>query len=290
MALPVKDYCRTSCFPVEKRGVRNWFLKSTGRIGEDSAYGEVFQVCHLFDCKYVLKCIQGPPEVIQNEVKMQQKCADADLCKPVVDWWLCNDKQGGAIITSLLQETLFNRLKHVPFSEGKILIDRAVQLIARLHGNGIAHGDSHINNFMLSHDGVLLFIDLGQANHLENDAIKRAEQMMRDYDYLRSSINMAIDGRKLPSLQEYAKYSDNIYGILGPLSSFYRHMSGDNRKDLKMLHDLENEYVRQFITSHIPMEVTVGADEPVDMSWSGGISSKGKIKERKEEPVDMSWS
>ena len=144
-------------------------MKDGFRLGADSVFGEVFQACRDEKCKYVLKCLELKPDQsmsdFYNEVRMQEVCASKGLCMPVEDSWGCDDKKGGSIITELLDVTLLEYLESTDDIGKKWeMIWKALTSIFKLHNEAfIAHLDDHLNNFMLSEDHKLMFIDMGTA-------------------------------------------------------------------------------------------------------------------------------
>lgn len=151
-----------------------WKLKL--RIGEESAYGQVWQACCKTNCNYVMKHIsfEAAPrgefgytpqtkEEFINEVRMQKKAAEAKLALPIVDSWTC--KGGGIMIMRALKQTARNLLLSYPNNvvRSKIL-GTVVGLILKLHSIGMYHGDTHLNNFMVT-------FDMGDRQEAEEDYV-----------------------------------------------------------------------------------------------------------------------
>nr|QBK85541.1 MAG: hypothetical protein LCMAC101_01280 [Marseillevirus LCMAC101] len=186
--LPIRPYCKTTCFPATRIAKNTWTLETGIRMGRESAYGEVFHACRANNCHYVLKCIElGPNQnisVFNNEVTLQNECAKYGLCMPVEDSWHCHDGRGGAIITGLLEQSLGDWLKNTPnVSEKWNIIKQALMLIAKLHIQAdLTHGDVHLGNFMADRNGKLLFIDMGKGSRLNNQNIaERLDQITGEY-------------------------------------------------------------------------------------------------------------
>jgi hypothetical protein len=186
------SYCRTVCFPTTKIGVKTWKLGNEIPIGEPSAFGTVFEACRDANCDYVLKCMgETTKEKVEHEVHMQNLCADAGLCPPVTDSWVCDDEQGGAIIMPILDITLKTRLKNTPDSrEQWEMIREALILIGKLHTEaGIIHGDAHLGNFMFDKQGKLMLIDMGESEMMPTRShYLRFQGISNDYDRFRGML------------------------------------------------------------------------------------------------------
>ncbi len=181
--LPTRKYCTTLCFPAKKISKNGWVLESGVRMGEDSAVGEVFQACKDSNCNYVLKCVPNK-WLVEHEVKMQKLIAAVGLCMPVVDWWICEDKLGGAIITGLLSRSLKDLLINVVDNELKLnYIQQAVRNILKLHQAGMYHSDPHWKNFMENKRNKLLFIDFDKSGILPENIKQRNALIRLDYEY-----------------------------------------------------------------------------------------------------------
>lgn len=153
------------CFPIEysKKG---WIVKE--RIGGISEFGEIHRVCRNNLCEYVLKCQiinNDDPDFLSteeanNEIKCHTAAANIGLAPEIIDSWFT--PEGCAIIMRVLKETLHNRLLNInSVDEGKKLLDDTLYAISELHRNGIFHGDTHLQNIMLTHDDKISFIDFG---------------------------------------------------------------------------------------------------------------------------------
>lgn len=169
------------CVPKVGIPYKKWFMKIDQNIGEESSNGKVYQICkndENEDCTYVMKVIKIDDDssldvynIEENllekggvEVMMQNACAEHELCLPVEDSWNCDNGKTVVIITKMARETLYRFL--VNEESDKIITKytrEAIQLIKDLHLNGIYHGDTHLNNFMFTHDDKLKFIDLGSS-------------------------------------------------------------------------------------------------------------------------------
>jgi serine/threonine protein kinase len=177
------------CFPVEKTDQDVWVIK--GIIGEKSMFGQVFLACKQGKCSYVMKVIKGEShKEIENEVNYQNKCAKANLCRPVEDSWLCKDK-GGVIITSILKTTLKTVIKSNRNNSDTVfaLMKNLLSLVASLHDIDIYHGDLHLNNVMLDENSKMLFIDMGNSGTLHNSK-DMYKKISTDYQDIAIDINV----------------------------------------------------------------------------------------------------
>lgn len=110
--------------PTEKHPIKGWNIKDSIQIGKSSRYGDVMKVCKNENCNYVIKIISGEGsshEKIKNEVRLQEICAEHNLCKPVEDWWLVEG------IRRLDFDKIFpdnkTKLSNLPLFHGKSVFD-----------------------------------------------------------------------------------------------------------------------------------------------------------------------
>lgn len=206
------------CYPTEKISVNEWLIKG-GRIGAESMYGQIFIACKKLSCGYVLKVIKGEThQEIENEVYFQKECAQAGLCKPVEDWWLCTDdgdhekNRGGVIITPVLQYTVKQAIKSGVTDDELInLVKSVIEITIKLHSVGIIHGDLHLNNVMVDSSDKVWFIDLGKASSLDKyKGDKRFDKIKIDYEEIAAGIG-SIDGKR---------YEDLLEILLGAINDF----------------------------------------------------------------------
>nr|QBK85667.1 MAG: protein kinase [Marseillevirus LCMAC101] len=192
---------KTVCIPTQKIKVKRWIIKG-GVIGGGS-YGVVSQVCRKENCDYAMKVISDSHEVIKREVCFQKICASRGLCKPVDDWWLCDNEEKGVIITPMLHITIFDKRRPIgndPITGERIyttpiagkkdweLIKKAIKLIFRLHEIGIRHGDAKEDNIMLDKDGKPFFIDMGCSGFYQNKDIDINKEFLRMKGFYISAI------------------------------------------------------------------------------------------------------
>lgn len=214
----------TIAFPTKKDPVFGWYVKSGTAIGEDSKFGDVFQVCKEKDCDYVIKIILGTShKKIKKEVKLQKKCEKNGICKPVEDWWLFKGKRsvhlenlflledsvfpqsGGVIITPILDETFGRKVeKEKDEKKRREYLKDSWRVLLKLHQINIIHNDAHYNNLMFDKKGNLFMIDMGKAVEVspKKQPLVYYEGIMKDYESVPHNI---------PSLK---KYYDVVLDIL----------------------------------------------------------------------------
>ena len=196
----------TICFPTTRISQNKWLLGSEKPIGEESVSGEVFIACKEKNCRYALKIIRSPkyPSIIRKEVELQNVCSLLNLCKPVVDSWICKDRPGGVIITELLSETLGRFIKNVDDREKLRLVKKALEMLIHLHKGNIYHGDAHLNNFMLNNHKALFFIDMEKGGYLTPE--NATQKIKDDYGDIAASLERLSQDPKGQSI--YDKISD----------------------------------------------------------------------------------
>lgn len=200
-----------SCLPTKTKVFRKWYLNQEENIGEASAFGKVYNICNKDDdnCGYVMKVstvdTSNPREKMlnkkrqQREVDMQNKCASSEvknICLKVEDEWECDDGTTTVIVTKLLKETLKHYFLSATDKEKIKMLKKAITQIVILHFELlIYHGDTHLDNFMLTRDNKLRMIDLGSAGIIgfdENDNISNVlqmkQQILDDYKILLVSL------------------------------------------------------------------------------------------------------
>lgn len=219
------------CLPTVRDAYKKWILASTSKIGEESSIGKIYQVCTSDDikpgnCSYVMKILTPRETDIKNtskdlkdhEVQMQTKCADMGLCLPVEDEWDCNNGETAVIITKMARETLFRYIENkLDTKEYEDILDRIKQaflLIRDLHRIGISHGDTHLNNFMLTFDNTLKMIDLGLAKKFKSIGDMWYDIYL-DYSFFINSIEYRFD------IHNKNKFMVSLCEILSKLSKIF---------------------------------------------------------------------
>lgn len=217
----------TLCYPLDKgldKGLdKEWIIKD--QIGEESAYGTVYQACKDSKCNYVMK-YQSYGEVkrsgmdfynqltksdIEKEIAMQIAVAKIRLAPPLVDSWFCTN--GGVIIMPMMQITIKRLLEIYNTIDLRLrILGNAIGLIQKLHDNGIYHGDTHLNNIMVNRDPdyeydkdinlqqdfeeanySYKFIDFGRSGYIK-DTVK-SEVIREDFVKLTTDIYHEADSQ-----------------------------------------------------------------------------------------------
>ena len=200
-----------SIFPCEPDGPNRWTLGREEPIGERSLAGKVYQLCLNSKCRYAMKVIENRKtfvrKEIQNEVRMQNRAAEYELCKPVVDSWVCKDGHAGVIITTLLEDTVGRTIRGETERRAWETIQKLVRLLHQLHQLKIYHGDSHLDNFMTDIDGNLFFIDMGKSGELKKyPPNEQINLITKDYLYLADSIGLRYEYTKKEVFAKASEY------------------------------------------------------------------------------------
>lgn len=223
---------------------KSWIYKQ--RIGKPSSYGEVWQACCEKDCRYVAKYQSfgksdsisdlyyptSTPKDIEKEIKLQDEIADKGLSVPIIDSWIC--EHGGIIIMQALKETVSDLiLQYKTITVRKMIINKIISLLDKLHKAGFYHGDAHLNNIMVTYDtDVYLegykkypknekqrytyidykfyFIDMGQSGYLEGDI--EEINFFKKYDFTKvyTDIDDSIDDDETGKLENMKSILDEI--------------------------------------------------------------------------------
>jgi serine/threonine protein kinase len=198
------------CYPVKEKLLVNdeeclekWELLK--RIGEESTYAEVWIVCCNGNCDYVLKYLpyenDNTKEGIIEELNVQNKCSELDLCPKIADAWLCDE--GGAIVMEIFQVTIANLLLQYKSDVVRnIILANVIAMLDKLHYHGFYHGDAHLNNFMVKEEKIekgnyteeekynlknykYYFIDFGKSGKLKDMGDPNIEKDYKEvYDHL----------------------------------------------------------------------------------------------------------
>jgi tRNA A-37 threonylcarbamoyl transferase component Bud32 len=195
------------CHPARKDSSKEklWDVKTEVQLGKGK-YSTILQACKNKDCDYVMKLVKYEfHERIENEVKMQKKCAKHGLCPPVIDWWLCpkSEDYGGVIISPLLDENLKDYLMEATCVNANndkkrvwVTLKKSLVILVNLHKLKMIHGNVKLTHFMIDKKGSLFLVDMrygrvfkkGEEKLIYNDynSITRLEQNNHiDFDILR---------------------------------------------------------------------------------------------------------
>lgn len=215
---------------------KSWIYKQ--KIGKPSSYGEVWQACCEKDCRYVAKYQSFGeystviPKDIENEIKLQDEIADKGLSVPIIDSWIC--EHGGIIIMQALKETVSDLiLQYQTITVRKMIINRIISLLDKLHQAGFYHGDAHLNNIMVDYDtDVYLegykkypknekqrytyidykfyFIDMGRSGYLEGEMEEINFFKKYDFQKVYNDINHSIEDDETGKLENMESILDVI--------------------------------------------------------------------------------
>jgi hypothetical protein len=169
------------------------------KIIQDDPYAQVYKIQNKRGEQYILKIIpiiedpeeeemavmeqkgeDGSPvspmsaEMIDMEIEMQITASNAGLAPKIIE--IIESDTTVSIIMESLEVSMREELSEHP-EEKDNLSKIGVDLIRRLHGIGITHGDLHTGNFMRDANGKWMFIDFGRAskstqNDLQNSLIQ----------------------------------------------------------------------------------------------------------------------
>jgi tRNA A-37 threonylcarbamoyl transferase component Bud32 len=176
---------------------RLWDIKNDIQLGKGH-YSNILQVCKKKDCEYVIKLVKYEfHENIENEVKMQKKCAKHEICPPVVDWWLCpkSEDYGGVIISPILEQNLKDYVMESTCSninnDNKriwAMLKKSLVLLVNLHKLNLIHGNVKLNHFMINSKGKMFLIDMRYGR-----TFKKGEEKLIYNDYK----SLAISEKKI---------------------------------------------------------------------------------------------
>ena len=160
------------------------------RTGVQSTVGEIWiSKCDDGDKesdKYIMKIVnygqathQGltSEEQLLKEVTFQHRASQQGLAPPI--YQVLMKEQRGMIIMRIAGEaTLLEVIEEIleddeiPVDEKRDRINRylmgAIDIVRRLHENGILHGDPHLNNIMLDRNDRMSIIDFGLSRDREH--------------------------------------------------------------------------------------------------------------------------
>ena len=205
------------CIPLKNCSGRNGVWQIVSKLGEPSAFGELWAACCVESCSYVLKyqrygkiisedgSYSGTiePENIENEVHIQNILASKGIAPTVIDWWHCSS-EGAAIVMNALKETVASLLyRYTLFEIRKVILEQCVVLVAKIHSLGYYHGDIHLKNIMVDYDPSkkvlardynmesfdlmnyrFYLIDFGLSGKLPKNFKERAARILADYNSL----------------------------------------------------------------------------------------------------------
>lgn len=155
--------------------------KRKGKVGS-GAFGKVYQVCKVKDCKYVMK-VQKFDKYGKAELEAYMSLQGTRLTPKLFAAWTCKG------YLYLVMEQVF------PCSATRPqLVKRVASLLDKLQDKGWIHGDVHDGNVMCTSSGRTVLIDFGfavqkgkhpyanQRNRTWNDMKKLQNTQLDDFD------------------------------------------------------------------------------------------------------------
>lgn len=183
------DRCRQNGWrKIEQTGVRStigeiWISKCDDGNKESDRY--IMKIVNYGQATH-----QGitSEEELLKEVTFQHRASQQGLAPPIYQVLMKEQRgmiimriAGEATVLEVIEEILAD--DEIPVDEKRDRINRylmgAIDLVRRLHENGILHGDPHLNNIMLDRDGRMSIIDFGLSRNR-----KDGENPNTDFDQL----------------------------------------------------------------------------------------------------------
>jgi len=162
------------------------FRVTTNEIGRGSK-GFVYETCEEKDCDFAAKIIHPVPENFFNQIICQIKVSEIGLAPMVQEIWKCKDTLL-IIMNKLPKETLQHYLENREVSDRdkRSMVQKAFDVINRIHELGVLHGDCHMENFIINGEDVMM-IDFGDSVY-NKDSIKDSLIAATDTHTLRTDI------------------------------------------------------------------------------------------------------
>jgi serine/threonine protein kinase len=187
------DENKTICVPVKrlvKGGDVSWEILDPKPL-YDGDFSTVYKGCYKGKCDHILKFAV---DNVKEEVEFQKKCAENGLCIDVDDWWDCSSGDGGVIITRMLDKTIKTHLVEISQDEQIQVVKNILEMIQKLHGLDIKHGDLHLGNIMTDKNGKLYFIDMGHSMNIKKTT-SYSQSAMSDYEkFILNIYSISKDG------------------------------------------------------------------------------------------------
>lgn len=163
-----------------------YYIMDQEKIGHQGLSGsEIFRTCCKNNCDFVAKFLPLPWLLLPdesnippiNEAKIQSIVGELGLAPKVHEVWKC--EKGVIIIMDAMYITAYDDLTTVIKGESTSnrkkrktkIFETLLKLIDKLHSHGIAHGDSHLKNFMRTKKDPdrYYFIDFGLSTTMPNE-------------------------------------------------------------------------------------------------------------------------
>jgi len=138
------------------------FTVTTNEIGRGSR-GIVYETCEEKDCDFAAKIIHPVPKTFFNEIICQIKVSEIGLAPMLQEIWKCKDTLL-IIMNKLPKQTLQKYLENSKVSDvdKRRMVQKAFDIIDRIHEIGVLHGDCHMQNFIINGEDMIM-IDFGDS-------------------------------------------------------------------------------------------------------------------------------
>lgn len=133
-------------------GIDDTFVPNEWRISQyitHGSYGKIYESCKNLDCKYILKMSTGHrynEEVTQNEIEITQNAHSIGVAPKIIATVV--DEKYALIIEEKMHKTLSQFYTEPTEREYDVLMNYIIDLVKKLHSNGIVHCDLHFGNIM----------------------------------------------------------------------------------------------------------------------------------------------
>ncbi len=185
---PVNSFVKKECLK-EHEYVLDFSLRDILLLGSNYTMPlkvDVFRVCKVKDCKYVMKTNyygeskerrgnvrnldKYSPETISSEIKILKEISNKlpHLTGIYKNHWDC--KKSVYIVMEHIKGKTFNNYKNI----NKELIQQIIDKLAEIHDIGIIHGDlDNPDNIIIDNEGSVKIIDFGRSTYIEDLFVRR---------------------------------------------------------------------------------------------------------------------
>jgi len=153
----------------------------TENIVGSGANGEILETCVKKNCKYVAKIQNKSIENFYSELFCQIKSSEIGISPQIYEIILNEQSDEKIFIMDRIFGITLEEYLKLPndLIEKKEMIKKSTEILDILHKIGIQHGDSHLNNFIVKHDGKLNIIDFEHSNY-EHSSIQFKDKAKMD--------------------------------------------------------------------------------------------------------------
>lgn len=211
-------------------------------MGERSASGVIYNTKCGSDAKYIYKQVSyiRPVEQLRigyinttdeefiRECDIQMDMASHGL-SPKIHQIFTGENWGGIIMDMIrgvtVKRWILDQLVNHPDTADKNVYDmltQVIKMIEIIHSYGITHGDTHLNNFMISGD-KLLVIDFGLSKYInELNVAEQNDSKRNDFEMLIRDFNHIPEEKELQEVIE--KVSGKIRNKITDIWSSIEHL------------------------------------------------------------------